>query len=82
MYYSYKSIYVHQLLHYVLEYMYGHCFDHSLQDYKVKNAGPFLEICKDDAIQFVVILDNNEGFYVPEISKDSEVYKDDTKKIN
>ena len=53
-----------------------------IKDYKVKNAGPFLEICKDDAIQFVVILDNNEGFYVPEISKDSEVYKDDTKKIN
>ena len=62
--------------------MYGHCFDLSLQDYKVKNAGPCLEIYKDDAIQFVVILDNNEGFYVPEISKDSQVYKDDTKKIN
>lgn len=42
-----------------------------LQEHKVKNAGPFLEIYKKDAIQFVAVLDKNDGFYVPEIPEDS-----------
>ena len=34
----------------------------------MKNVGPFVEIYTEDVIRFVVVLDNNEGFYVPEVS--------------
>ena len=48
----------------------------------MKCYGPFFEIHKDDATQFVVILDNNESFYVPEISTKPHVHKEDSKKTN
>ena len=44
----------------------------------MKNAGPFVEIYAEDVIRFVVILDKNEGFYVPEVSP---TVSDETKKM-
>ena len=55
-----------------------------MQEHNIKNFGPCMEIYKDDAIQFVIALDNIEGFHVPEIPMDEEppVVEEGSKKTN
>lgn len=39
-----------------------------LKDYKLEDScGPCIEIYKDDAIQFIVVLDPRDGFFVPNL---------------
>lgn len=51
-------------------------FGSSSQEHDLKNACPTIEICEADRIQYITPLDNNEGFFVPEVAKEREAKKE------
>ena len=49
------------------------CF--SLQKRSLSNVGPFLEVCGQDCIHYIAPLENNDGFFVPEVAREEESKK-------
>ena len=49
------------------------------KDYKLEDScGPCIEIYKDDAIQFIVVLDPRDGFFVPNLPPPPPPLSEDT----
>ena len=46
-----------------------------MQEFDLKCVGPILEIYGDGCTQYVAPLENNEGFFVPEIAQQLESKK-------
>ena len=47
-----------------------------MQELDLKCVGPIVEIYIDGCTQYVAPLENNEGFFVPEIAKQQESKKE------
>ncbi len=42
-----------------------------LQEFKLKDVGPCIELYGDDCIRYFEPLDHREGFFVPEVSQEA-----------
>lgn len=51
------------------------CVHICLQELDLKCVGPIVEVYIDGCTQYVAPLENNEGFFVPEIAKQQESKK-------
>ncbi len=38
----------------------------------MSQAGPVIEVCETDCIRYIAPLENNDGFYVPELSENEK----------
>ena len=46
------------------------------QKYDLKAAGPIIEVYTGDVIRYIAPLENNQGFFVPEVAQKKESKKE------
>lgn len=40
-----------------------------LQEFNISHVGPVIELYESDCIRYITPIENNEGFFVPEVAK-------------